>query len=88
MSPGSPVQGCWLPELRKLVGDINAHFGESFARIGCVGEVALHESEDYERFAIQVGNGVRVCRTAYTGLRVGQAGGQRGQGVPHSVRRA
>jgi chromosome segregation ATPase len=31
----------WLPPLKKLVSQINKKYGECFARLGCVGEVAL-----------------------------------------------
>lgn len=35
------TEGIWLPPLKKLVSQINKKYGECFARLGCVGEVAL-----------------------------------------------
>jgi hypothetical protein len=33
---------------------INDTFSDSFATIGCAGEVALHEADDYDQFAIHI----------------------------------
>jgi chromosome segregation ATPase len=35
------IEGKWLPPLQKLVSQISKKYGECFARLGCVGEVAL-----------------------------------------------
>jgi chromosome segregation ATPase len=35
------TEGRWLPPLKKFVSQINKKYGECFARLGCVGEVAL-----------------------------------------------
>lgn len=55
------MQARWLPELRKIVAEINKNLGRSFERIGCAGEVSLHEErdpntqqEDFEKFAIHI----------------------------------
>jgi chromosome segregation ATPase len=39
------TEGRWLPHLKKLVSQINKKYGECFARLGCVGEVALLTGE-------------------------------------------
>jgi hypothetical protein len=44
----------WEPELDELVGKISAAFAENFAKIQCVGEVAVHKDDDFEQWAIQI----------------------------------
>ena len=44
----------WLPPLQECVTRINDTFSASFATIGCAGEVALHEADDYDQFAIHI----------------------------------
>ena len=48
------AQGRWLPELKKIVEQINRSFGRSFEKIGCAGEVKLHEDDDFDKFAIHI----------------------------------
>ncbi|KAI5302870.1 Structural maintenance of chromosomes protein 5 [Ascosphaera pollenicola] len=38
----------WEPELEKLVVQISAAFSDSFARIGCAGQVSVNKAEDPE----------------------------------------
>lgn len=45
----------WLPQLMEKVNKVSSAFSENFARIGSVGEVALHEEgQDYEQYAIHI----------------------------------
>ena len=78
------MQGRWLPELKRIIAEVNSNFGQSFARIGCAGEVALYEEidpvtqqEDFERYAIHI----RVRFRAEEGLQLltahRQSGGER-----------
>ena len=50
------MQAQWLPELKRIMEEVNANFGASFARIGCAGEVRLHEDpgQDFEQYAIHI----------------------------------
>lgn len=50
------MQATWLPRLRGVVTTVNAVFSESFARVGCAGEVALREAEgeDFANYAIEI----------------------------------
>ncbi len=38
------VRGKWEPRLDEVVGQINEAFSDSFARIGCAGQVAVHKA--------------------------------------------
>jgi chromosome segregation ATPase len=44
----------WEPELDKLIQQISEAFGENFARMHCVGEVAVHKDEDFDKWAIHI----------------------------------
>jgi structural maintenance of chromosomes protein 5 len=45
----------WLPQLESKMQQVSQAFSENFARIGSVGEVALHkEGEKYEAYAIHI----------------------------------
>jgi chromosome segregation ATPase len=44
----------WEPELDKLIHQISEAFGENFARMHCVGEVAVHKDEDFDKWAIHI----------------------------------
>lgn len=48
------IRAQWLPELERLVGTINETFSANFRDIGCAGEVALVQHEDYDKFAVQI----------------------------------
>jgi chromosome segregation ATPase len=49
------AKASWLPGLREKVASISDKFSENFARIGSVGEVALHEAgEDYHQYAVHI----------------------------------
>ncbi|XP_023721137.1 structural maintenance of chromosomes protein 5 isoform X2 [Cryptotermes secundus] len=51
------TEGMWLPPLKKLVSQINKKYGECFARLGCVGEVALltgQNENDYEQYGLRI----------------------------------
>ena len=49
------ARGNWLPQLLQKVTKVSKAFSENFARIGSVGEVALHEDgENYEQYAIHI----------------------------------
>ena len=73
--PAHP-QDEWLPPLQECVTRINDTFSASFATIGCAGEVALHEADDYDQFAIHIRRGRSVpfpmrdvlaeCKPAYS----------------------
>lgn len=43
------VRGKWEPKLEALVKRISDAFGDSFARIGCAGQVTLDKAEDLEQ---------------------------------------
>jgi hypothetical protein len=47
-------QGRWLPCLKEIVKKINEKFGEVFSKIGCAGEVVLHQEDDYDKYAINI----------------------------------
>ncbi len=54
-STESLPQERWLPELRRIVTKVNRTFSRVFAKIGCAGEVTLHDQEDdYDRYAINI----------------------------------
>lgn len=36
-----PEQAEWLPELQRMVGVVNSHFGRALRAMGCAGEVSL-----------------------------------------------
>ena len=55
----------WLPHLQHCVECINETFSRSFATIGCAGEVALHEADDYDQFAIHIRRVDAPCRPCY-----------------------
>lgn len=49
------AQDNWLPQLLDKVKKVSQAFSENFARIGSVGEVALHQDgEKYESYAIHI----------------------------------
>jgi len=74
------VVGQWLPNLRELVGTINASFAGHFAELGCAGEVGLVEAgEDYGAYGIEI----RVRFRADEQLQV--LSGQRQSGGEKSV---
>lgn len=47
-------QDNWQPALEKLVTSIGKKFSAAFDRIGCAGEIRIHEDEDYEKWAIDI----------------------------------
>ncbi|KAJ5180084.1 hypothetical protein N7492_003294 [Penicillium capsulatum] len=49
------VRGVWEPRLEALVSKINDAFGDSFARIGCAGQVTLYKGEDEPGLNGQIG---------------------------------
>lgn len=62
----------WLPQLLQKVDKVSKAFSENFARIGSVGEVALHEEgENYDAYAIHIKvkfrqeGALEVCFTLY-----------------------
>ncbi|KIY46041.1 P-loop containing nucleoside triphosphate hydrolase protein [Fistulina hepatica ATCC 64428] len=44
----------WQPALERLVNSIGQKFSATFDRIGCAGEIRIHEDEDYEKWAIDI----------------------------------
>ncbi|KAJ3219302.1 Structural maintenance of chromosomes protein 5 [Dinochytrium kinnereticum] len=44
----------WFPELRRLIEITSDAFSKSFERIGCAGEVKIHEDDDYEKWGINI----------------------------------
>ncbi|KAL4856314.1 Structural maintenance of chromosomes protein 5 [Chlorella vulgaris] len=50
------VTSRWLPELQRIVAQVNATFSENFKSVGCAGDVVLHEApgEDFEKYAIEI----------------------------------
>ncbi|KAG2501169.1 hypothetical protein HYH03_000984 [Edaphochlamys debaryana] len=71
------IRGSWLPEIRRMVATINDSFSANFKLIGCAGEVRLQESEDYDKYAIEIMVQYRASEslTQLTGAR--QSGGER-----------
>ncbi|KAI7902560.1 uncharacterized protein BX663DRAFT_435036, partial [Cokeromyces recurvatus] len=44
----------WAPLVKNLVGKINAKFSAAFQRINCVGEIRVQESEDFDKWGINI----------------------------------
>jgi hypothetical protein len=59
------LQANWLPELQRVVSLINSSFSTNFSEIGCAGEVALQQDQDYDKFSIQVKGGGRGFTLLY-----------------------
>jgi chromosome segregation ATPase len=52
----SDLKESWLPEIRRLVSQINANFSEAFQHVGIAGEVIFNETEgeDYSKYSIDL----------------------------------
>ncbi|KAJ3121956.1 Structural maintenance of chromosomes protein 5 [Nowakowskiella sp. JEL0407] len=48
------VKERWYSKLTDLVARINKGFSDAFERIGCTGEVKLHEEPDYDQWGIHI----------------------------------
>lgn len=50
------LKAAWLPEIRKLVQNINRNFSEAFQSVGIAGEVVFNEAdgEDYAKYSIDL----------------------------------
>ncbi|KAI8853369.1 hypothetical protein BC829DRAFT_413866 [Chytridium lagenaria] len=48
------IQENWFPELQRLIQITSEAFSKSFEKIGCAGEVKIHEDEDYEKWGINI----------------------------------
>ncbi|THH15953.1 hypothetical protein EW146_g4614 [Bondarzewia mesenterica] len=44
----------WEPALRRLIDSIGRKFSAAFDRIGCAGELAVQEHEDYDKWRIDI----------------------------------
>ncbi|KAG0236867.1 Structural maintenance of chromosomes protein 5 [Actinomortierella wolfii] len=44
----------WYANLKEVVNMISSEFSKAFERIGCAGEVKLHEVEDYDKWGIDI----------------------------------
>ncbi|PCH40750.1 nucleoside triphosphate hydrolase protein [Wolfiporia cocos MD-104 SS10] len=44
----------WQPALEELVTSIGQKFSAAFDRLGCAGEVRIHEHEDYDKWTIDI----------------------------------
>ena len=68
------LRDSWLPELTRIVQQVNESFSANFAEIGCAGEVVLEEQslqqEEWDKCALEI---------RYEGG--GQEVGSRGAGV-------
>lgn len=44
----------WEPALDALIGQISHAFGQSFAKIGCAGEVTIKKTDDFSEWAVEI----------------------------------
>ena len=56
--PNMLLQDQWYPDLLSTVKKINQTFQHNFKDIGCAGEVSLAEHADYDKFAVQIRQGM------------------------------
>ncbi|KAI8390360.1 hypothetical protein BD560DRAFT_6931 [Blakeslea trispora] len=69
----------WAPPIHDLVNKINVKFKAAFERINCLGEIRVHESDDYDKWGIDIF--VRFRNTE----KLQQLTGQRQSGGERSV---
>ncbi|KAF9428893.1 Structural maintenance of chromosomes protein 5 [Podila epigama] len=48
------IRGPWYERITALIAKISKEFSESFAKIGCAGEIKLGEHEDYDKWFIEI----------------------------------
>lgn len=48
------IRDKWEPELDKLIAEISDAFAYNFEQIGCVGEVGVEKTDDFEDWAIKI----------------------------------
>eukprot|EP00240_Pyramimonas_obovata_P000067 CAMPEP_0118947068 /NCGR_PEP_ID=MMETSP1169-20130426/45317_1 /TAXON_ID=36882 /ORGANISM="Pyramimonas obovata, Strain CCMP722" /LENGTH=1143 /DNA_ID=CAMNT_0006893203 /DNA_START=136 /DNA_END=3568 /DNA_ORIENTATION=+ len=71
------LKGRWLPELKEVVEQMGRTFSESFAAIGCVGELGLEEHENFESYEMRIRVKFRAEEALQTLSSHRQSGGER-----------